>query len=120
MTAILAPEYRGKLLEPTTRQQYSPRDVARLLNSNRPVLLELEPGDSTCYTLVITEHYWRGAHSLLVVRLTGGHPKWCAWVNADQPGSHETIDLSPGDRYTADVLCWYLSLICEHLIHPPF
>jgi hypothetical protein len=124
MTILATPEYGGKLLEPTTRQGYAPRDVAALLNANRPVLLDLEPGDATCYTLVLSEHFYRGAHLLLVARLLASRVRSATWVTVMPPGMpvprHEVEELCPGDDYTAGVLTWYLSLVTEQLNRPPF
>lgn len=123
MTAT-APTYRDKALEPLTREGYDPRHIASLLNANRPVMVNLEPGDATCYTLLMSEHFYRGAHLLCVVRLSGGHPKWVTWVTVMPKGmpvpEHDVYALAPGDRYTIDVLTWYLSLIAENLNRPPF
>jgi hypothetical protein len=113
--------YNGRVMSDRTTIEEAPADVARaLLLPARQLMVQLEPGDATRYTLYLirlTPHdlrrvgYEQG--TLLVVRDLGG--RQLAQYVPPMPHITDVSPLTNGNEWTARFLHWWLTLVFVEL-----
>lgn len=121
--------HNNKLMnpEPINRKFCS---VSTVLKDEHPLVVQLEPGDGTHYSLLITP----AAHPyiqhslgrwgipddiaqdyLLVTKLDQMGPMASIWINVKtEIGVWQTAKLSPNE-WSQELLAWWLNLVCEDL-----
>lgn len=119
------PAYFGKLLNPEPSNFAMRKLVEALTQFSVPVYVQLDPGDSTRYDLLITPlsgiladvggatglPYWGPRHTLLITRLTSSAKPLASAVVCPDIFAGELDEVANGNPHTLAVLSWWINCL---------